>query len=90
LQTGINPMKKICYLIVLLPFCLSAQSNESDTLKWKASLGLTGFYQQGNVETAIFRAKAEMGYPLGINGSSKPKTPTSTKSLATKKPMRTS
>jgi hypothetical protein len=55
-------MKKICYFIVLLPFCLSAQNNESDTLKWKASLDLTGIYQEGNVETAIFRAKAKVEY----------------------------
>ena len=55
-------MKKICYFIVLLPFYLSAQNNESDTLKWKASLDLTGIYQEGNVETAIFRAKAKVEY----------------------------
>ncbi|NBC05903.1 MAG: DUF481 domain-containing protein, partial [Bacteroidetes bacterium] len=55
-------MKKICYFIVFLPFCLCAQSNASDTLKWKAKLSLTGIYQEGNVETAIFRAKAGMGY----------------------------
>jgi hypothetical protein len=36
---------------------LSAQINESDTLRVKASLSITGFYQGGNVETLIFRAK---------------------------------
>jgi len=55
-------MRKIWYLFVFLPFCLSAQQDDSDTLKWKASLGLTGFLQEGNVETVIFRAKSDVRY----------------------------
>lgn len=42
--------------------CLSAQINESDTLSVKASLSLTGFYQGGNVETLIFRAKSDFSF----------------------------
>lgn len=38
------------------------QINESDSLKLKASLSLTGLYQSGNVETVIFRAKSELGF----------------------------
>jgi len=41
---------------------LSAQINESDTLSIKANLSLTGFYQGGNVETIIFRAKSEFSF----------------------------
>ena len=53
-------MKRILYLLVLLPFFLSAQINESDTLKVKANLSLTGFWQAGNVDTVIFRAKSDL------------------------------
>ena len=52
----------LIYFIVLLPLSLSAQINESDTLKTKASLSLTGFYQDGNVETKIFRAQSELSF----------------------------
>lgn len=61
-------MKKALYnFLFLLPFLtltfacphfLAAQINESDTLRLKASLSATGFWQGGNVETLIFRAKA--------------------------------
>ncbi|MGM0458462.1 MAG: hypothetical protein ACQERO_03890 [Bacteroidota bacterium] len=43
--------------IFMRPVSLSAQINESDTLRTKDSLSLTGFYQDGNVETKIFRAQ---------------------------------
>ncbi len=52
-------MKKLLYGLLLCPFILSAQLNESDTLKVKASLSLTGFYQEGNVETFIFRGRTD-------------------------------
>ena len=63
-------MKKILYCFLFLPLCLSAQTNKSDTLetdksdtlKLKASLSLTGFWQGGNVETVIFRAKSDVSY----------------------------
>ena len=48
--------------LALLPVSLSAQINESDTLRTKASLSLTGFYQDGNVETKIFRAQSEFSF----------------------------
>lgn len=55
-------MKKIVFFLLLLPFGLWAQMNESDTLKFKADLGLSGFYQGGNVQTEIFRATSEINY----------------------------
>jgi len=55
-------MKKIVFIFLIFPVFLSAQINESDTLKLKASLSLTGFYQGGNVETFIFRAKTDVSF----------------------------
>ncbi|QJP35510.1 DUF481 domain-containing protein [Nonlabens sp. Ci31] len=55
-------MKNILYFLFFLPIFLSAQINESDTLKLKANLSLTGFYQGGNVETLIFRAKSDFSF----------------------------
>ncbi|MEQ9301475.1 MAG: DUF481 domain-containing protein [Cyclobacteriaceae bacterium] len=55
-------MKKLLYYFLLFPFCLSGQANKSDSLNLKASLALTGFWQSGNVETLIFRAKADVTY----------------------------
>ena len=49
-------------LLICFPLSLSAQINESDTLRTKASLSLTGFYQEGNVETKIFRAQSEFSF----------------------------
>lgn len=51
-------MKKIVCCLCFLPLCLSAQLNESDTLRLKANLSISGFWQGGNVETVIFRAKS--------------------------------
>lgn len=53
-------MKKLLYGLFFVPMLLSAQINESDTLKVKASLSLTGFFQQGNVETKIFRGRTDL------------------------------
>jgi len=55
-------MKKSLFILFLLSFVLSAQINESDTLKVKGSLSVTGFYQGGNVDTFIFRAKTDFGF----------------------------
>ncbi|NNC50285.1 MAG: DUF481 domain-containing protein [Flaviramulus sp.] len=55
-------MKKILYYFLFSPIFLSAQINESDTLSVKASLSITGFYQGGNVETLIFRAKTDFSF----------------------------
>ncbi|HEY5687117.1 MAG TPA: DUF481 domain-containing protein [Yeosuana sp.] len=55
-------MKRILYYLLIFPVLLSAQINESDTLSVKASLSITGFYQGGNVETLIFRAKTDLSF----------------------------
>jgi hypothetical protein len=55
-------MKKILLCFLFFPIILSAQTNKSDTLKVKASLSLTGFWQGGNVETLIFRAKSDLSF----------------------------
>ena len=57
-------MKKILFYFLFFPIFLSAQINESDTLKVKANLSLTGFWQGGNVETLIFRAKSDLSLKL--------------------------
>jgi hypothetical protein len=49
---------------LFLPLFVSAQINESDTLKVKAILSVTGFLQGGNVETVIFRAKTDFSFKL--------------------------
>ncbi len=55
-------MKIFLYYLLFFPIFLSAQINESDTLKVKANLSLTGFYQGGNVETLILRAKSDFSF----------------------------
>ena len=55
-------MKKRFYFLFIFPIVLFAQINESDTLSVKASISLTGFYQRGNVETVIFRAKSGFSF----------------------------
>lgn len=55
-------MKKFLYCFLIFPFFLSAQINESDSLSLKADLSLTGFWQSGNVETLIFRAKSDFSF----------------------------
>ncbi len=53
-------MRTIFFCLVFLPMLLTAQLNESDSIKVKAQLSLTGFWQSGNVETLIFRAKSDL------------------------------
>ena len=55
-------MRKVIGYFLLFPIFLSAQPSESDTLKFKANLSLTGIWQGGNVQTFIFRAKSEVTY----------------------------
>lgn len=55
-------MKSWLYIVCFFPLFLHGQINESDTLKLKANLSLSGLYQAGNVETLIFRAKNELTY----------------------------
>lgn len=50
------------YLFVFLSIFTNGQINESDSLKFKANLQLTGFFQTGNVETIIFRAKSDVSF----------------------------
>ena len=60
-------MRNIIFYFLLFPIIVSAQLNESDSLKVKASLSLTGFYQGGNVETVIFRTKTDFSVKLWKN-----------------------
>lgn len=55
-------MKRVLLILMLLPAMLSAQTNESDSIKLQASLSLTGFLQGGNVQTLIFRANSDVTY----------------------------
>ena len=57
-------MKKFLFYLLFFPIIISAQINESkiDSLKIKADLSLTGFWQSGNVETLIFRAKSNLSF----------------------------
>ena len=55
-------LKKSIYFFLFIPLLLTAQINESDTLKVKADLSLTGFWQGGNVQTLIFRAKSNFSF----------------------------
>ena len=55
-------MKQILYIVLMFPMLLTAQINESDSLKIKADLSITGFWQGGNVETLIFRTKSGVTY----------------------------
>ncbi|WP_299116671.1 DUF481 domain-containing protein [uncultured Winogradskyella sp.] len=53
-------MKKYLFYFFVIPVYLSAQINESDSLKVKASLSFTGIWQSGNVETLILRARTDL------------------------------
>lgn len=55
-------MKNAFFLMLFFPLCVFSQINESDTLNFKANLSLTGFYQGGNVETLILRAKSDLSF----------------------------
>jgi hypothetical protein len=57
-------MKKALLYFLIFPIFISAQINESDSLKVKASLSLTGFWQGGNVETLIFRGRTDFSVKL--------------------------
>jgi hypothetical protein len=52
-------MKKTLLVLLVFPIFLSAQINESDSLKVMGSLSLTGFWQSGNVETLILRGRTD-------------------------------
>jgi hypothetical protein len=55
-------MRKFLYILLFVPTFFLAQINESDTLNLKAKLSLTGFWQGGNVQTLIFRAKSDVSF----------------------------
>ncbi|NER11449.1 Protein of unknown function, DUF481 [Muriicola jejuensis] len=55
-------MNKVVFIFLCLPVILLGQINESDTLNFKANLSITGFWQGGNVETLIFRAKSDLSF----------------------------
>lgn len=55
-------MRNSWYCLLFFPVFLTAQINESDSLKLKADLSLTGFWQGGNVDTFIFRANSEVAF----------------------------
>jgi hypothetical protein len=57
-------MKKALLYFLIFPIFISAQINESDSLKVKASLSVTGFWQGGNVETLIFRGRTDFSVKL--------------------------
>lgn len=65
---SISQMQKIFYFLLFFPSVLFAQINESDTLNFKASLSLTGFYQAGNVKTQIFRGRTDISFRPWKNG----------------------
>lgn len=52
-------MKKYLFFFLVSPIFVSAQINESDSLKVKASLSFTGLWQSGNVETLILRGRTD-------------------------------
>lgn len=52
-------MKKALLYFLVFPIFISAQINESDSLKVKASISVTGFWQGGNVETLILRGRTD-------------------------------
>lgn len=55
-------MKRFVYFFLLLPALISAQINESDSIRLKARVSLTGFWQGGNVNTLIFRANSDVAF----------------------------
>ncbi|MCB9290482.1 MAG: DUF481 domain-containing protein [Lewinellaceae bacterium] len=55
-------MKRFLFILFVFPICLSAQTNESDTLKLQAGLSLSGIFQGGNVQTVIFRVNSDLSY----------------------------
>ncbi len=55
-------MKKAIYYFLIFPIFISAQINESDSLKVKGSLSLNGFWQSGNVETLILSGRTDFSF----------------------------
>lgn len=55
-------IKEVVFFFLALLFSshIHTQNNKKDSLNVKASLGITGIYQSGNVKTFIFNAKGEV------------------------------
>ena len=53
-------VKRLVLILLLCPFSLSAQLDESDTLEIQGKLSLSGFWQRGNVQTSIFRGRTDL------------------------------
>lgn len=61
-MTKLKGRQKAIYYLLFFPIFIHAQPEESDTLKLKADLSVTGIWQGGNVQTLIFRAKSDVIY----------------------------
>lgn len=61
-KTSEGKIKKLflvtCFFV--FPFLLMGQSQQTESLKIKAGINLSGFFQSGNVETTILRAKSNI------------------------------
>ena len=55
-------MRGLLLCLLLIPIWAQAQKSNSDSLKLRASLAVTGLWQGGNVETIIFRASSDIRY----------------------------
>lgn len=55
-------MRRIILAFVLIPLFSFSQSQSKDSIKVKADLSVTGFWQGGNVETLIFRTASNVSF----------------------------
>lgn len=55
-------MKIYYFIFALFTLFSNAQAFKNDSIKIKASLSLTGFFQLGNVETVILRANSDVNF----------------------------
>ena len=61
----------IYFFFLIINVGLQAQNITKDSTNLMASLSLTGFYQGGNVQTFIFRAKGDLEFDVWPNGKYK-------------------
>ncbi len=54
----------VCLIMFLVSENVIGQVNESDSLNFKTDLSITGFLQQGNVQTIIFRAVSNTSFKI--------------------------
>ncbi len=55
-------MKRVFFLTLFFPLFLFTQNQSKDSIKIKADLSVTGFWQGGNVETLIFRTVSNVSF----------------------------